>query len=168
MLEKYSLNHPAQSLCILRLSALGDITHTLPIFHTIRQAWPNTKITWIIGKVEYELVKELKNVEFIIFDKYAGFNAYKSIRAELKNRQFDVLLHMQMSLRASLISLFVKAKIKIGFDKQRAKDGQWLFTNKKIHYKEKQHVIDSFFGFTESIGIKEKIYNWDIPIPTEQ
>jgi heptosyltransferase I len=167
VIDKQPSLQPVQSLCILRLSALGDITHVLPIFHTLHQAWPNTKITWIIGKVEYELVKHIKDVEFIIFDKKAGFNAYKNIRQELKNKRFDILLHMQMSLRASLISLLVKAKIKIGFDKERAKDGQWLFTNKKIQHKEQQHVIDSFFGFTESLGIQEKNYIWDIPIPSE-
>ena len=167
MIEKnYSSNAP-QSLCILRLSALGDITHTLPIFHTIRQAWPTTKITWIIGKAEYELIKHLQDVEFIIFDKKAGFSAYKDIRNKLKNKHFDILMHMQMSLRASLISLLVKAEVKIGFDKKRAKDGQWLFTNKKIQPKEKQHVIDSFFCFTESIGIQEKKYDWDIPLIEE-
>ena len=166
-IEKKQSLQPVQSLCILRLSALGDITHVLPIFHTLRKTWPRTKITWIIGKVEYELVKHITDVEFIIFDKKDGFNAYKKIRNELKNKQFDILLHMQMSLRASLISLFVKVTIKIGFDKKRAKDGQWLFTNKKIQHKKNQHVIDSFFGFTESIGIQEKYYIWDIPIPTE-
>ena len=164
--KKYSSSAP-QSLCILRLSALGDITHTLPIFHTIRQTWPTTKITWIIGKAEYELIKHLQDVEFIIFDKKAGFSAYRDVRNKLKNKHFDILLHMQMSLRASLISLLVKAEIKIGFDKKRAKDGQWLFTNKKIHHKEKQHVIDSFFGFTESIDIQEKTYDWNIPLLEE-
>ena len=166
MTEKYSSSAP-QSLCILRLSALGDITHTLPIFHTIRQAWPNTKISWIIGKTEYELIKHLQDVEFIIFDKKAGFSAYRDIRNKLKNKRFDILLHMQMSLRASLISLLVKSEVKIGFDKKRAKDVQWLFTNTKIQHKEKQHVIDSFFGFTESIGIQEKKYDWDIPLLAE-
>lgn len=158
---------PLQSLCILRLSALGDISHVLPVFHTIRHTWPNTKITWIIGTAEYELVKGLEGVEFVVFDKKAGFDAYKNISKKLKNRRFDVLLHMQMSLRASLISLLIKAKTKIGFDRQRAKDGQWLFTNKKIKPQHNQHVIDSFFGFTEALGIHEKIYHWDIPVSDE-
>jgi len=142
--KKYSTSAP-QSRRILRLSALGDITHALPIFHTIRQAWPNTKITWIIGKSEYKLIKDLRDVEFVIFDKKAGFSAYRDVRNKLKTKHFDILLHMQMSLRASLISLLVSAEIKIGFDKKRAKDGQWLFTNKKIQHKEKQHVIDRLF-----------------------
>lgn len=164
MSSNIPLSTPVKSLCILRLSALGDITHALPVFHTIRKAWPETKITWIIGKVEYELVKGLEGVEFIIFDKKAGFSAYKDLRKKLDKRQFDVLLHMQMSLRSSLISLLIKAKTKIGFDRERAKDGQWLFTNKKIKHQPKQHVIDSFFGFTEALGINEKHYDWNIPI----
>ena len=158
------LTSPVQSLCILRLSALGDITHTLPVFHTIRHAWPNTKITWVIGKDEYRLVKGIKDVEFIVFDKKEGLKAYKNVLKQLKKRQFDVLLHMQMSLRASIISLLIKAKIKIGFDRQRAKDGQWLFTNKKIKPLKNQHVIDSFFGFTDALGINEHKYSWHIPI----
>lgn len=71
---------------------------------------------------------------------------------------------MQMSFRSSLVSLMIKAKIKVGFDKKRAKDGQWLFTNTKIKHIPQQHVMDSLFGFSEALGISEKKYNWDIPI----
>lgn len=155
------------TICLLRLSALGDITHTLPVFHTLRAAWPDTRITWIIGKTEYPLVKDLADVEFIVFDKKAGIAAYSSVRQQLNKRRFDVLLHMQMSLRSSLVSLLVNADIKLGFDRQRAKDLQWLFTNHKIAYQPRQHVIDSFFGFTEALGIKDKLYRWDVPIPEE-
>ena len=72
---------------------------------------------------------------------------------------------MQMSLRASVIALMVNAPVKLGFDRKRAKDLQWLFTNQKIAYKPTQHVIDSFFGFTESLGIHDGIIQWNIPIP---
>ncbi len=156
---------PARTLCLLRLSALGDITHTLPVFYTLRKNWPDTRITWIIGKVEYELVKGLSNVEFIIFDKKQGLKAYRDLYQKLKHRRFDILLHMQMSLRASVASLLIKAPIRIGFDRQRAKDGQWLFSNKKITYQPHEHVIDSFFGFTRALGIDERNYCWELPIP---
>ena len=156
---------PARTLCLLRLSALGDITHTLPIFYTLRENWPDTRITWIIGKVEYELVRGIKDVEFIIFDKKQGLKAYLQLYQQLKTRRFDILLHMQMSLRASIASLLVRAPVRIGFDRQRAKDGQWLFSNKKIAYQPGQHVIDSFFGFSQALGIQDKQYRWDIPIP---
>ncbi|MDH5659492.1 MAG: ADP-heptose--LPS heptosyltransferase I, partial [Gammaproteobacteria bacterium] len=160
---------PPKHICILRLSAIGDICHTLPIIRTIQAHWPDTKITWIIGKTEYELIKGIDNIDFIIFNKKFDIKEYFRTRSKLKNINFDVLLHMQMSLRASLISLMIKAKIKIGFDRKRAKDGQWLFTNKKIKALSKQHVMDSLFGFSQTLGIKDNLVRWDIPVPeTEQ
>lgn len=153
------------ALCILRLSAVGDISHTLPVVRTIQQTWPDTRLYWIIGKLEYELVKDINGITFLVFDKRQGLAAYRQLRAQLKPLHFDALLDMQMSLRASLIAMMVKAPIKLGFDRQRAKDLQWLFTNHKIAYQARQHVIDSFFGFSEALGIKQKIYRWDIPVP---
>ncbi len=155
---------PPENICILRLSAIGDVCHTLPIVRTLQKHWPDTKLSWIIGKTEYQLVDQIPNINFIVFDKSRGLKAYKDIYQQLKNSEFDALLHMQMSLRTSFISTLVRSKIKLGFDKQRAKDLQWLFSNSQIPYKAKQHVIDSFFGFTETLGIAQHEYQWDIPV----
>lgn len=145
-----------KNICVLRLSAIGDICHTLPVIRTIQARWPQTKITWIIGKTEYELLKGIQDINFIIFDKKNGLREYLKIHSQLKLIKFDALLHMQMSFRSSLVSLMIKAKIKVGFDKKRAKDGQWLFTNTKIKHIPQQHVMDSLFGFSEALGISEK------------
>ncbi len=161
------LTTPPESLCILRLSAVGDISHTLPVVRTIQHTWPHTRLAWIIGKSEYQLVYDIPDIEFIVFDKKAGLRGYLDVRKHLRNRRFDVLLHMQMSLRASMLSLFVDSPIKLGFDRQRAKDLQWLFTNHQIAYQPGQHVIDSFFGFSEALGIPQKRLEWNIPIPNE-
>jgi heptosyltransferase I len=156
-----------QQLCILRLSAIGDISHTLPIVRTLQYHWPQTRLTWIIGQTEYGLVADIPGVEFIVFNKRQGWRAYWALYQRLKTRHFDALLHMQMSLRASLIALLVRSPIKLGFDKQRAKDLQWLFTTHHIIAKPRQHVIDSFFGFTQRLGIPVQHYEWNIPIPAQ-
>lgn len=161
------LSTAPKNICILRLSAIGDICHALPVIRAIQLHWPETKITWVIGKTEYELVKGIDSIDFIIFDKKKGINEYIKIYKQLSHIKFDVLLHMQMSLRASIISLTVTSKIKIGFDKKRAKDAQWLFTNQKIKAYSHQHVMDSLFGFSEILGIKKHEPIWDIPITVE-
>ena len=158
------LSAPAQSVCILRLSAVGDICHSLPVLRSIQAAWPHCKITWVIGRNEYELVKTIENVEFIVFQKSGGYQAYWRLWQQLRGRRFDVLLHMQMSLRASLVSLCIPATIRLGFDRDRAKDLQWLFSNAKIAAKGEQHVIDSFLEFVTAIGIQQPRLAWDIPI----
>lgn len=159
------LTSPPESLCILRLSAIGDISHTLPVVRTLQAHWPQTRLTWIIGKTEHALVGDIPGIDFIIFDKKRGWRAYLDVRHQLRGRRFDVLLHMQMALRASLISLLVDAPIKLGFDRARAKDGQWLFTNAQIAPREREHVLDSLFGFSVALGIQERLLRWDIPIP---
>lgn len=161
------LSIPPKNICILRLSAIGDICHTLPVIRTIQAHWPETKITWIIGKTEFGLVKGITDIDFVIFDKNKGYKEYLKIYSALKHIKFDVLLHMQMSLRSSLVSLMIKSKTKVGFDRERAKDAQWLFTNYKIKAQSHQHVMDSLFGFSELLGIKEHQYIWNIPINKE-
>src|SRR5512145_1082757 len=97
------------SICIVRLSALGDVTHMLPVIHTLKSHMPEIKITWVIGKVEHKLLGHLPGVEFIVFDKKNGIKEYLNIRKQLGNRSFDVLLLMQLSLRANLLSWVIRA-----------------------------------------------------------
>ncbi len=132
---------------------------------TLQAHWPQTRLTWIIGKTEHALVGDIPGIDFIIFDKKRGWRAYLDVRRQLRGRRFDVLLHMQMALRASLISLFIDAPIKLGFDRARAKDGQWLFTNAQIAPRQQEHVLDSLFGFSAALGVSERQLRWDIPIP---
>ncbi len=153
-----------RSLCILRLSAIGDICHVLPVVRTLQHYWPETPLTWVIGKLEHSLIGDIPGIKFIIFDKSKGLRAYQHLYQQLRGRRFDVLLHMQMSLRASLASRLIPANIRLGFDRRRANDLQWIFTNKQIPYVDKQHVLDSFFGFIETLGLQERILAWDIPI----
>jgi len=159
------LTHPPASICILRLSALGDICHTLPVARTIQRTWPETRITWIIGKTEHSMVGDIPGIEFVVFDKSKGLKAYPDLYQQMRRRHFEVLLHMQMALRASAASCLIPADIRLGFDRVRAKDWQWLFTNHRIACKDRQHVMESFFGFTEALGIRQKCLEWNIPIP---
>jgi len=170
--QTFSPATPPDTLCLLRLSALGDITHVLPTLRTLQKHWPNTKITWIIGKTEYQLVKAIEGINFIIFDKAAGLSSYRELNRQVKQylknqtdkNAFDVLLHMQLSIRASVASLSIPAKIKLGFDKARAKDMQSLFCNQQINpASTRQHVLDSFLEFPKYFDL-EPVLDWQLPV----
>jgi heptosyltransferase I len=154
-----------RSVCILRLSAIGDTCHVVPVLRTMQQVWPATRFTWIIAKTESCLMRLIEGVEFIIVDKRAGLAAVASVRRQLAGHTFDALLHMQVALRASLIAMQVSAAVKLGFDRGRARELQWLFTNARIDARTREHVLDGFFGFPEALGIKERLLRWDIPLP---
>jgi len=118
--------------------------------------------------MEAQLVGDIPDIEFIVFDKSTGRAAFAKLRQQLKGRRFDVLLHMQISLRASLVSLLVKAPIKLGFNKARARNLQSLFTNHQISPKsDRQHMLDGALEFAHALGIKKDVIEWNIPIPTD-
>ncbi len=122
------------SICIMRLSAIGDVTHVVPVIHAIRTHLPEARITWIIGKLEARLLNGLPGVEFIVFDKKGGFDAIRQLRSKLKDRKFDVLLHMQVAARANLLSRLVKSPLRIGWDKSRWRDRHQWFINQSVEH----------------------------------
>ena len=58
-----------RSICLLRLSALGDVTHVLPLLHTLREGLPGVETTWVIGRGEHRLLAGLPGVRFVEYDK---------------------------------------------------------------------------------------------------
>lgn len=153
------------SLCLLRLSAIGDVCHAVAMVQAIQRQYPQLKITWVIGKLEYQLLKHLPGIEFVIFDKSQGWRSYFNLHKALKGRRFDVLLHMQVALRATLASLAISARIRVGFDRARAKEGQWLVTNHRVEPLAEPHVLDGFMGFAKAIGVSDITPSWNIPVP---
>ena len=158
-------DHPPEQLCLIRLSAIGDTCHTVPVVRAIQRAWPATKLTWIIGKTEHSLLRGLEGVEFVVLDKSLGWGGYGAVRRALGGRRFDALLHMHASARANLVSLVVSSPLRIGFDRARARDYQWLFCNKHLHPKPQRHVMDGLFEFAELIGVPlPPEPTWNIPV----
>jgi len=160
-----SPTRPPQSLCLLRTSALGDVTHVVPIIRTLQAQAPDSRLTWIVGKLEQKLIGDLPGVEFLIFDKSKGWSGLRELRAQLAGRRFDALLHMQVALRANLISAFVRAPLRIGYDPARAKDLHGLFVNRRIAARSGEHVLDAMASFLEPLGLRQTQVRWDIPIP---
>ena len=155
------------SICLLRLSALGDVTHVLPLVRTLRRAWPDVALTWVIGKGEQKLLDGLPGVEFLVYDKKTGLAGMRALKRELKGRRFDALLQMQVAARANLLSAFLPAQRRIGYDRSRSKDLHGLFINERIPDRPGIHVLDAIGSFCEPLGLKQTGAVWDMPVPDD-
>ncbi|WP_117235660.1 glycosyltransferase family 9 protein [Vibrio maerlii] len=151
-----------QSLCILRLSAIGDVCNTVAAVQAIQKQWPTTEIVWITGALEAKLIEDLVGVKVVIFNKKEGWKGYKKLWSELSDYRFDALLHMQYAFRASIATLGIKAKYKLGFDSVRSQDFQTLFTNVKVPSPESMHVLDGLLEFGTTLGVKNMTPSWSI------
>ena len=153
-----------EKICVVRLSAIGDTCHALAVVRRIQDNWPDAKITWIIGKTEAQLMADIPDIEFIIFDKSKGRQAYKDVRLGLDDSSFDIALCMHASLRANFIYRSIRAPIRLGFDRKRAKDFQWLFTNRRIDAEHGVHALEAMMSFASTIGAGPQPIRWEIPL----
>ena len=161
-----------RSICILRLSALGDVTHVLPVVNALRAAWPDVALTWIIGKPEHRLLERLPGVEFVVVDKAGGWASLSALRERLAGRRFDALLLMQLALRANLLSTAVHAERRIGYDRARSKELHGLFVNQRIPPRQGPdgigvHVLDALASFVVPLGLPVSAPAWNFPITDE-
>lgn len=161
------LQQQPENICILRLSALGDATHVVPVIRALQAHWPETKITWIIGKLEHRLLSGLENVEFIVYDKKGGIAATRALHKTLRDRRFDVLLHMQVAARANLLSCLVRAPIRIGWDRSRSRDMHHRFVREQVASVPFQHQVQGFLEFARLLGAPVGEPRWNLPISDE-
>ncbi len=155
---------PPASICLLRLSALGDVTHVVPLLRTLRAAWPDLALAWVIGRGEHRLLAGLAGVEFIEYDKRSGIAGMLALRRQLAGRHFDALLQMQVAARANLLSAFIPARRRIGYDRSRSKDLHGLFINERIPDRPGVHVLDAIGSFCEPLGLRQTEVAWDLPV----
>lgn len=153
-----------ENICLVRLSAIGDTCHALAVARNLADNWPDCRITWIIGRTESLLLGDIPEIEFIIFDKSKGRTAYADIRRAMQGRRFDVALCMHASTRANWLIRYLPSPLRVGFDIRRARDFQWLFTNRRIPPASREHVLDALMGFARYIGAEPTPLRWDIPL----
>ena len=61
------------------------------------------------------------------------------------------------------------ARVKLGFDRRRARDAQWLFTSARIPARAPQHVQDQYFEFLEWLGVDPQPVTWGLTVtPAER
>jgi heptosyltransferase I len=145
------------------MSAVGDAVHVLPLLTALKRHRPDTRVTWVLQPGAASLVRGHWAVDEIIpFDRARGWRAYPAVRRELARRPFDVVLALQVYFKAGIVTSFTHAPAKLGFDRARARDLNWLFTTDRIHPREGQHVQDQYFEFLTALGVPHEPVTWDL------
>ncbi len=155
------------NIAIVRFSALGDVLLAVPAVRSLQRSFPNATITWITSPLAYSLLQGLEGINFEVYDKPRSLRDYRAFYRAYRKRTFDVVLAMQANLRINLLYPALNAPIKIGFDRTRAREGQWLFCNQRIHYTN-SHLADSFLAFAEKLGANTIDIEWNLPISYDE
>lgn len=143
-----------RSVAIVLLSAIGDVVHGMPVATSLKRAWPDARISWVIQPTAHALVAPHPDVdEFLTFDRSRGAAAFADFRRRVRGRQFDLVLALQVYFKAGLLTAMLRSPRKLGFDRRRARDLNWLFTTERIPPCRPQHVQDQYFEFLDHLGV---------------
>jgi len=155
---------------IVMMSAVGDAVHVLPLLTALKAHRPDSRVTWVLQPGAASLVRGHRAVDEIVeFDRSRGWRAYPAVRRDLKHRPLDVVLALQVYFKAGIVTSFAHAPVKLGFDRARARDLNWLFTSHRLPARAGQHVQDQYFEFLDAIGVPYGEPVWELgPWPEER
>ncbi|MBC7841017.1 MAG: glycosyltransferase family 9 protein [Gemmatimonadaceae bacterium] len=156
-------------VCIVMMSAVGDAVHVLPVLTALKRHRPSANVTWILQPGPATLVRGHPDIsEILLFERGNGWRAYNDLRRQLAPRKFDVVLALQVYLKAGMITRMVRSPVKLGFDMARARDLNWVFTNAQVPAHPMQHVQDQYFEFLDALGVPHGAPVWNLgPWPHE-
>lgn len=148
---------------IVMMSAVGDVVHVLPLLHALKAYNPRMHITWVLQPGPATLVRGHPLVDdIVLFNRANGWREFLTVRRELASRPFDVVLGLQVYFKAGLITALTQSPIKLGFDRARARDANWLFTTHRIPPHSGQHVQDQYFEFLTALGVPVGAPQWGL------
>ncbi len=160
--------HPdaPSSVAIMLLSAIGDVVKGMPVATSLKRAWPDARVTWVVQPASVPLLEPHPHVdELLVFERRRGprgLSPFLEFRRRVAGRSFDLVLGLQVYAKAGILTALLPSPRKLGFDRRRARDLNWLVTTERIPARPTQHLQDQYFEFLDHLGVPV-VKEWIFP-----
>jgi heptosyltransferase-1 len=146
-----------RNILIVKLSAIGDVIHALPVAHALKQCYPEARITWVVEKPAYDLLTNNSDIdEIIVFDK----PKFKSIGGllrhgpgfakKLKQHNFDLSIDLQGLFKSGMISWLSGARERLVYC--NAREGSDFLGRKVCGPFADGHVVNRYLDVIRALG----------------
>lgn len=146
-----------RNILIVKLSAIGDCIHALPVASALKACYPQARITWVVEKPAYDLLTNNPNIdEIIIFDKAqcktpGGFFSYvPGFVSTLRNRRFDLALDLQGLFKSAAITYLSGAPKRLVYC--NAREFSDKISQKVCGPNSDGHVVDRYLDVVRAVG----------------
>ena len=166
------------NILIVKLSAIGDVVHTLPSLAALRKLYPEANITWAIEDASSDLISDHPYLDRVIVshrkqwinDLKEGrirkpIREIRSFIDDLKEQPYDLVIDLHGLIKSAVLVLLSSGKRKLGYDSMQELSG--LFLNEKIPENMHKHAIDRYLDFLRYLGADAKEPEYLIPIGEE-
>jgi len=167
------LPHDPIRICVIKPSSLGDVVQALPILSALRNRWPYSHITWVIGRAYRDVVRGHCDVDEILdFDRPRGGRGVLvagralALLQRLRNGHFDLAIDLQGLLRSALLGAATGARVRVGMADAR-EGSQWLYTDVVDAPRLELHAVDRALQVAEALGAAIHEPRFNLPIGLE-
>lgn len=152
-----------ERICVVLLTGLGDVVHGLPVVNALKRDDPSRRITWVVEPMPAPLLHGHPAVdEVVVFHKARGIAGVGALARELVPRSFDLTLNLNIYFKSVFPTVLSGASRRLGFDRARARDGVWLFCNRRLPPRPPAHTQDMFLEFLELLGVPSAPVSWEL------
>ncbi len=155
------------NILIVKLSAIGDVIHTLPSLAALRRCYPDADITWVVEEAAADLLAGHPDLNRVIVSgrkrwirelrrgKVAGpLREMLSFFREIRRRPYDLVIDFHGLFKSAVIVLLSGGKRKLGYDSLQELSG--LFYNEKIPEKMGKQAVDRYLDFVRHVAGKSR------------
>jgi lipopolysaccharide heptosyltransferase I len=152
---------PLQRVLIIRPSALGDVSRTVPALVALRRAYPDAEIDWLIQDSFLDAISHHPALSGIVpfpREKFRQTKKNPRVASEairwsmgLAQKRYDVAYDLQGLFRSGLFTMFTFAKRRVGF--ANARELGWLGYNRRHRVDPKLHTVDRMLALLAAEGI---------------
>jgi len=163
---------------IVKMSAMGDVVHTLPALRSLRNKFPQAYIAWVIEDRFKDLLYDNPDLDEIIpvrlkyWRQNVSLNSLKefwSFIKKIRKHKFDTLIDFQGLIKSGMIAFISRIPEKIGFHSNDCREKpNRFFTNKKAPLIGRDtHVVDKNLSLLKMCGVDDIIMEFPLLVPHE-
>lgn len=157
-----------ENILLVRIRRIGDVVMTTPAITALKEAYPNSHITYIVGKPYLELVQGNQALdEVVVLPPKLGFWHFLQFVRQIRKKKYDTVIDFHGGPRASLITLFSRSRLKIGY---KIKYKHFIYDVKIPRRPEKGyiHSVENHVNLVRALGINpDPIPPLSLPEATE-
>jgi heptosyltransferase I len=149
-------------VCLVLLTGLGDVIHGFPVVNALKRADPSTRITWVVEPMPAPVLLPHPAVdEVVVFEKRRGLRGVLDLRERLARSRPRATLNCNVYFKSVFPTVFSGAPVRVGFDRDRARDLTWIFANERVSGP-RRHTQDMFLELLGPLGVDPAPVEWGL------
>jgi heptosyltransferase-1 len=173
----HDLKNNRQNILIIKLSAIGDVVHSLPLLEALRERYPLARIDWVVEEDASNILEGHPYIdELLIFPRkswlgrFTRRGEYLAVGREairfltgLKRRQYDLVIDLQGLLKSGILTFLTRGTRKIALNDGR--EGSSLFVHERVAIPDPaMHALERYLCIARYLGMHNPKREGYIPI----